>query len=119
MPQPRYYNCSVSLAPETTGDNMGGITSIASSFGLNLGGSGNDAIHPMLYPELIESPEFLIKLFPIEIKTIDNSINCDYATYLRKHQKSNWLTAPFLYAIKSITKYFSTKKSYRPRMRKL
>lgn len=114
MPQPRYYNCSVSLAPETTGDNMGGITSIASSFGLNLGGSGNDAIHPMLYPELIESPEFLIKLFPIEIKTIDNSINCDYATYLRKHQKSNWLTAPFLYAIKSITKYFSTKKIISP-----
>ena len=24
MPQPRYYSCSVSLAPETGGDNMGG-----------------------------------------------------------------------------------------------
>lgn len=87
MPQPRYYSCSVSLAPETGGDNMGGINSIASSFGLNLGIQGNDAIHPLLYPELMESPDFLVELFPIQIKTINDSIHCDYATYLRKYQK--------------------------------
>lgn len=111
IPQPRYYNCSVSLAPETIGDNIGGISSIASSFGLNLGSQGSDAIHPLLYPELVESPDFLVELFPIQIKTIDDSIHCDYATYLRKYQKKNWLKAPFLYAMKSITDLFSTKEA--------
>lgn len=109
IPQPRYYNCSVSLAPETTGDNIGGFSSIASQFGLNLGSQGNDAIHPLLYPELIESPDFLVELFPIKIQTIDNSIHCDYATYLRKYQKKNWLKAPFLYVAKSIKDLFTTK----------
>lgn len=111
MPQPRYYSCSVSLAPETGGDNMGGINSIASSFGLNLGIQGNDAIHPLLYPELMESPDFLVELFPIQIKTINDSIHCDYATYLRKHQKKNWLKAPFISAIKSVTNLFTTEET--------
>ena len=108
IPQPRYYNCSVSLAPETIGDNAGGLSSIASSFGLNLGTQGYDAIHPLLYPELINSPEFLVNLFRIKVTTIDNSINCDYGTYLRKHQKKNCLKAPFQYAVKSIADIFST-----------
>lgn len=111
MPQPRYYSCSVSLAPETGGDNMGGINSIASSFGLNLGIQGNDAIHPLLYPELMESPDFLVELFPIQIKTINDSIHCDYATYLRKYQKKNWLKAPFISTIKSVTNLFTTEES--------
>ena len=111
MPQPRYYSCSVSLAPETGGDNMGGINSIASSFGLNLGIQGNDAIHPLLYPELMESPDFLVELFPVQIKTINDSIHCDYETYLRKYQKKNWLKAPFISAIKSVTNLFKTEET--------
>ena len=106
IPQPRYFSCSVSLAPETTGDNAGGITSIASSFGINLGTQGNDAIYPMLYPELIQSPEFIIDLFPIQISTMDNSVKTDYATYLQKYQKKNWLTTPFSNATKAFVALF-------------
>ena len=40
FPQPRYYRCSVKLAPEATSENVaGGLSSLASQFGVNLGGA--------------------------------------------------------------------------------
>lgn len=111
MPQPRYYDCSVSLAPETNGEDIGGgLASMASSFGINLGGNGNDAIYPLLYPDLMESNKFIVSLFDIRVKTDDNTIDTDYYTYLTKHQKKNWLTAPFSKAKKTIVALFSDKK---------
>ena len=96
LPQPRYYDCSVSLAPESNGEDLGGgLASMASSFGINLGGNGNDAIYPLLYPDLMGSNKFIVSLFDIRVKTDDNTIDTDYYTYLTKHQKKNWLTAPF------------------------
>lgn len=95
FPQPRYYACSVSLAPETAGENMiGGLSAIASNFGVNIGSKNMDAIYPTLYPELINSNSFIIGLFNIKIKTDDGLINTDYYTYLSKYQKRNWLTQP-------------------------
>ena len=45
LPQPRYYRCEVSLAPEASGEDMaGGLSTLASNFGINLGGGGSDAI---------------------------------------------------------------------------
>lgn len=98
FPQPRYYVCEVKLAPEISGVDMsGGLSSIASSFGFNIGNlSGNDAIYPLLYPDLFKSPEFATELFNIRVKTIDDKIQTDYYTYLAKHQKKNPLTYPFL-----------------------
>lgn len=111
MPQPRYYDCSVSLAPETNGEDIGGdLASMASSFGINLGGNGNDAIYPLLYPDLMESNKFIVSLFDIRVKTDDNTIDTDYYTYLTKHQKKNWLTAPFSKAKNAIVALFSDKK---------
>ena len=96
LPQPRYYDCDVALAPETSGESVsGGISSIASSFGINLGEmGGTDAIYPLLYPDLFESPEFIVSLFDIKVKTEDGEIDTDYYTYLKKYQKSNVLTKP-------------------------
>lgn len=101
FPQPRYYRAEVSLAPETGGTELGGLSSIASSFGFSLGGlSTSDAIHPMLYPELFESPQFIVNLFDIKIRTVDG-LECDYYTYLKSHQKKNPYTGP----ISSFTKW--------------
>lgn len=98
LPQPRYYVCEVKLAPEINGTDMsGGLSSIASSFGFNLGKlGGEDAIYPVLYPDLFESPEFTTALFDIQVETIDGDISTDYYTYLLKHQKKNPLTQPFV-----------------------
>lgn len=112
LPQPRYYKSSVALAPETVSENLaGGLSSIASSFGFNIGDAGSDAIYPLLYPELMESNEFIIKLLDVRVKTEDGEINTDYYTYLTKHQKKNWLTEPFFKLRRSIKKIFVSDKT--------
>lgn len=116
FPQPRYYTCEVKLAPEGGEDAAGGLASVASSFGFNLGEMGTtDAIYPMLYPELFESPEFIASLFEITVTTDDGSLTTDYYTYLRKHQKKNWLTQPFLKAKAYITLLLSSEPKPTPR----
>ena len=99
LPQPRYYTCDVSLAPEGGSEVSGSnLSSLASSFGFNLGGSGNDAIYPMLYPELFASPEFLVDILSIKVEfddDDDNHIVTDYYTYLTKYQEDNPLAVPF------------------------
>ena len=112
IPQPRYYNCSVSLAPEANGDDMGGgLASMASSFGINLGGNGSDAIYPLLYPDLLGSNKFIVSLFDIKVKTDDGTVVTDYYTYLTKHQKKNWLTQPFNKAKNAIVKLFKSEEN--------
>ena len=112
IPQPRYYNCSVSLAPEANGEDLGGgLASMASSFGINLGGNGSDAIYPLLYPDLLGSNKFIVSLFDIKVKTDDGTVNTDYYTYLTKHQKKNWLTQPFKKAKKAIVKLFKSEEN--------
>lgn len=109
FPQPRYYVCSVKLAPEISGDQaVGGLSSLVSSFGINVGGDGaQDAIYPILYPELFQSPEFIVGLFDIQVTTKDGKISTDYFTYMKKHQKKN----PLKWPINKIKKLFSSKEN--------
>ena len=108
FPQPRYYRSSVALAPEYANESAGGLSSIASSFGFNIGamGGGSDAIYPTLYPELFQSPEFIVSLYDIQVKTDDGAIDTDYYTYMKKHQLSNPLTAPFRAAKRWVVSLF-------------
>lgn len=110
LPQPRYYDCEVKLAPEMNGDDVGGgLSSIASSFGFNLGGAaGQDAIYPELYPELFESPEFVVGLYGIDVTTKDGKISTDYFTYIKSHQKKNPLTWPFIFTLIKAKSLFET-----------
>ena len=109
LPQPRYYACTVKLAPEMNGDQgAGGLSSLASSFGINVGsGEGQDAIYPLLYPELFENPEFIVGLYDIHVTTKDGDISTDYFTYMKKHQKKNLLTRPYYYTMGKITALFT------------
>ncbi|MBQ7742339.1 MAG: chain-length determining protein [Bacteroidaceae bacterium] len=89
---PRTYTCEVTMAPEfgNTSPN-GSLASIASSFGVNLGNDvQTDAISPSLYPDLLESKQFIVSLFPVRVKSQDGLIDTDYYTYLSKYQKSPW-----------------------------
>lgn len=116
FPQPRYYTCEVKLAPEMSGESVGGgLSSIASSFGVNLGGLTNqDAIYPELYPELFENPAFVVGLYGIQIKTMGekdkDSIQTDYYTYIRKYQKENWLLFPLNWIKSSVSSLVSPKE---------
>lgn len=115
FPQPRYHKCNVTLAPEAAGESVaGGLSALASNFGFNLGMGGNDALYPLLYPDLMNSNEFVVGLFGIRVKTDDGTVDTDYYTYLTKHQKRNWLTYPFKKFKREIVRMLSTKKPSGP-----
>lgn len=95
---PRYYRCSVSLAPELSNSSglggLGSLAGLASSFGIDLSGaiSGEDAISPTLYPDLMTSTDFLVSLFPIEVITKDGQRHT-YFEHLDKYPKRAWWDA--------------------------
>lgn len=93
LPIPRYYTCTMTLAPETVGSGMNGtIASLANSFGLNVGnGATADAISPDLYPELLQSPQFLVTLMTVPVKTRDGKFSADFYTYITTHCKPSVL----------------------------
>ncbi len=95
LPQPRYYRAEVSIAPETSEDSdIGSLAALASNFGVNIDKSHADAINPKLYPDLFESTKFLTGLFGVIVKTEDGTIETDYYSYLKDHQKQNVLFFP-------------------------
>ena len=88
---PRSYVCEIKLAPEYDLASAGNLSSLASQFGLDFGDNPTtDAISPTLYPDLIESTNFLVSLFPIHVESADGEIKTDYFTYLKKYQKHAW-----------------------------
>ena len=91
---PRYYKCSVSLAPETGGVSVSGsLSSLASSFGLGSSlakMNSQDAIYSEIYPDVLESKNFIAELMPVQVKTKDGDIQCNYYTYMRDKQKAPW-----------------------------
>jgi len=98
---PNYYHCTVMLAPELSSmgvKSSGALSSLASSFGINLGGAsaGADALLPTLYPDLMNSVTFRASLFPIKVQREDDSTGVDimtYYDYLKDGQKSPWWSA--------------------------
>lgn len=95
---PRYYSCTVKLAPEISSFDESSLGSLASSFGvdLNMGSQATqDAITPELYPDLMESVDFKVGMFNVEVKSNDNKISTDYYNYLLKYQKESWWNKVF------------------------
>ena len=113
LPVPRYYSTSVSLAPENSGIDAtsGTISSLASSFGVDLGqGQSSDAIYPLLYPDVIASSNFIVPLFSIKVKTADGTVSTDYYTYLTKHQKKSPWSVPGDWMKKTLRKILPKKQ---------
>lgn len=92
---PRYYRCTVTLAPEMSNLSSSSLSQVASSFGFDLSsatGASSDAILPELYPDLVNSVDFRTSLFPIQVVTADGTLRTDYYDYLLKHQSAPWWT---------------------------
>lgn len=110
---PRYYECNVSLAPELTNNSsLGSLAGMASAFGIDLSGSipTEDAISPSLYPDLINSTDFLVSLFPIEVVTKKGERHT-YFEHLDKHQKEVWWESALGWTIKLFKKNDTIKLS--------
>ena len=93
---PKRYTVEVALAPESgSGMDMGGLSSLASMAGINIGAMGNnDAIVPDLYPMIVHSKDYLVRLFDIPVTTMDGELSTTYYDYLLEHQKIAWWGYP-------------------------
>lgn len=93
---PKRYTVEVALAPESGSSmDMGGLSSLASMAGINIGGMGSDdAIVPDLYPMIVHSKDYLVRLFDIPVTTMDGELSTTYYDYLLEHQKIAWWGYP-------------------------
>ena len=112
LPVPRTYFSEVTVAPEMSGGAEGTLGSIASSFGFNLGDmQSDDAFYPDIYPDIIATNGFIVDLLKVQIETEDGDLKTDYYTYLRKHQKTTFYLAPFIWLRKHLTMLFDKGKT--------
>lgn len=99
---PNYYTCEVKLSPEISNSlsSKNSLLGLASSFGVNLGnatgGMGTEALFPTIYPELMNSTDFRVSLFPVPV-TIEGDKDkgekdrtMSYYDYLENEQKKPW-----------------------------
>lgn len=110
---PNYYSAGVTLAPEMAGKRSGsGLSSLASSFGVSIGGmtSGEDALSPSLYPDMMSSVDFKTSLFPIKVREYMSKDYYTYYEYLKDHQKVPWWSS-IKNSIKSLFASEETDKS--------
>lgn len=95
---PKFYKTSIMLAPEASSNNlMGNISSLASMVGMDMSfGDSNDAIYPEIYPDLMQSTEFITSLFPITVVSKDGNIKTTLYDYEKTKQKVSWFQYPIV-----------------------
>ncbi len=105
---PNYFTAAVTLAPEVSSkaSSGGGLSSLASSFGVSLGGmsAGEDALGPSLYPDMMKSVDFKTNLFSILVHELDSDEYYTYFDYLKDHQKVPWWSS----VLKKVLDLFGT-----------
>lgn len=86
---PKTYECTIILAPESQDTKSNSLASLASSFGFgNLGGlMSQDAINSDIYPDVLASPDFIMRLFDTPVSTIDGGYKGTYYDYLMTYQR--------------------------------
>lgn len=91
---PRYYRCTVSLAPEANTPSVSGsLGSLASSIGLGSSLAkiaSQDAISAEIYPDVIASKNFIANLLTVKVHTRKDTTQTSYYLYLRDKQKDAW-----------------------------
>lgn len=99
---PKEYTTTVKLAPESAdGKSMGGnLGALASMAGINLGGGGGaDAVNPDLYPDVVASVPFVVRLFDVEVTDSKEQLRTDVYRYVDEELRAPWwntvVAAPF------------------------
>jgi uncharacterized protein involved in exopolysaccharide biosynthesis len=116
-----YYKCEVMLSPELSSSRTNsGLAALASNFGLNLGmgggtaGMGSEALFPTLYPDLVNSTDFKVSLFPIPVTIEGNKKKGEadrtmsYYDYLLDEQKAPWWSEAIGSAFKALAELLSS-----------
>ncbi|MBO4447242.1 MAG: chain-length determining protein [Bacteroidales bacterium] len=99
---PRRYSVLTKLAPELTNNTVNRLSSLSQLAGLNSTMLGTtDAIYPMVYPDIVNSPEFIVDLFdtPVTFKCKKEIVDTTLYEYLLNNQRSSVIgivmSAPF------------------------
>ncbi|MDR1880774.1 MAG: chain-length determining protein [Tannerellaceae bacterium] len=90
---PAEYRTVIKLAPEETGASRGmsHLGGLAAMTGVNLNTTGTtDAISPVLYPDVVRSIPFNLKLFPLQLSVGEAPAQMTLYDYMLHHQKKAW-----------------------------
>lgn len=88
------YTAEIVVAPESSSSSLmsSGLGSLASMVGFDMGSmGGDDAIYPLLYPDIVQSLPFLSSLFDVNVKSFDGEVDTTYYYYMSKMQKKSWV----------------------------
>ena len=96
---PKSFTSEVILAPELSSGGIGlpeSLSDMASAIGFDIGQKSSiDAIYPELYPIVFTSTDFILRLFDINVCSLNHPENINFKEYLTKEQK-----IPFLVYLK-------------------
>ena len=91
---PKEYTADILIAPESTRrSSSSGMSALADMADIDLGSSATterDAIYPSLYPIIVNSTPFLIRLFDVKVRQRNDSTAITLTQYLQEHQKAPW-----------------------------
>lgn len=89
---PKEYTVTVKLAPEIQGNkgSVGNLGALASMAGINMGGTGSDAVSPELYPDIVQSVPFMTGLFGVEVADKDGERRMTTYKYVEEELRSPW-----------------------------
>ena len=85
---PRKYTCMSKLAPELSSTATNRLSSMAAMIGFSSSVLGTtDAVYPMVYPDLLHSPEFIVDLFDMPVAFVDkkDSVHTTLYDYLENY----------------------------------
>lgn len=107
---PKEFSTTVKLAPETTNatGKMGSLGGLAAMAGIDIGSaSGQDALSPNLYPDIVHSTPFLLELFPEKVTDKEKKYTISLYDYMVDRQRSAWWTILVKAPLKGITAFRS------------
>ena len=88
---PKTYTSKMSLAIESQREQKlgGGMGALASMAGVDLG-SGEDAISPNLYPDVVSTNKFLIDLLHTPVQTLKGKNYKSYVEFTQAEERNPW-----------------------------
>jgi len=94
---PRRYEVVTKLAPELSSTATNRMSSLASLVGMSSTVMGTtDAVYPMVYPDILRSPEFLVDLFDVTVMYQDGEkeVETTLYDYMTTPRKTSMLSLP-------------------------
>lgn len=91
---PRKYQVVSKIAPELSSTATNRLSTMAALTGFSSAVLGStDAVYPMVYPDLVKSPEFVADLFPLPVKYLEKGevVESNLYDYVLNHHSSSWI----------------------------